>query len=47
MREIIRVAGVFVKLDMPDPRKNWRRMAADIGFLVLFLAAFLLALWAL
>jgi len=47
-RVIARVSGVFVALDMPDPREDWRRMAAEIlctitVFGVTILIIFLLA----
>ncbi len=36
---LIRIAGQFINLDMPDPRTNWRQMLACIGFVVLVGAA--------
>ncbi len=45
MEVIAKVSGYFVKLEMPDPRSNWRRMLGCVAFLVMLMGAFLMLLY--
>ncbi len=47
MEVITKISGYFVKLEMPDPRRNWLRMLGCIAFLVMLMGAFLMLLCAL
>jgi hypothetical protein len=41
---IVKIAGYFINLDMPDPRTNWRQMLACVGFVVMIGVVFVAAL---
>lgn len=43
---VIKVAGYFVALDMPDPRSNWREMIGSVVVAVGIGLAMFVALWA-
>jgi hypothetical protein len=36
MNKLVRIRKQFLELDMPDPKRHWRRMLVDIGCLVGF-----------
>jgi len=46
MDRFVKVAGVFVSLDMPDPKTEWRGIAAAVGFAILLGVMLITALWA-